>query len=188
MAIIDFTEAKCRQCYRCVRSCRVGAIAFRHNHAFVMPNRCILCGECVQNCPQSAKHMTSELEDVKQMIASGERVVLSLSPTYIGIFGYRRHRKMLAALKKLGFADVRNSAEGAALATEEYVRLLSSGTMNNIITTACPAIINLIEIHYPDLIPYVAPVMIPSGIHAKMIRDEYEDDVKVVFAGPCVAE
>lgn len=188
MAIIDFTEAKCRQCYRCVRSCRVGAIAFRHNHAFVMPNRCILCGECVQNCPQSAKHMTSELEDVKQMIASGERVVLSLSPTYIGIFGYRRHRKVLAALKKLGFADVRNSAEGAALATEEYVRLLSSGTMNNIITTACPAIINLIEIHYPDLIPYVAPVMIPSGIHAKMIRDEYEDDVKVVFAGPCVAE
>ncbi|MCR5370595.1 MAG: 4Fe-4S binding protein [Clostridium sp.] len=188
MAIIDFKEAKCRQCYRCVRSCQVGAIAFRGDHAFVMPNRCILCGECVQNCPQSAKRMSSELEEVRQMLASGEKVVLSLSPAYIGIFGYRRHRKVLTALKKLGFAEVRNSAEGAALATEEYVRLLAAGEMKNIITTACPAIINLIEIHYPDLIPYVAPVMIPSGIHVKLLQDEYEGDVKVVFAGPCIAE
>lgn len=188
MAIIDFKEAKCRQCCRCVRSCRVGAIAFRREHAFVMPNRCILCGECVQNCPQSAKRMASELEDVKAMIAAGERVVLSLSPAYIGVFGYKRHLKVLTALGKLGFAEVRNSAEGAVLATEEYVKVLKTGTMDNIITTACPAIINLIEIHYPDLIPYVAPVMIPSGIHAKIIRDEYEDDVKVVFAGPCIAE
>ena len=95
---------------------------------------------------------------------------------------------MKAALKKLGFADVRDSAEAAALATGEYVKLLEQGEMENIITSACPSIVDLIEIHYPELIPYMAPVLLPSGIHTRMLKASYGEEAKVVFAGPCIAE
>ncbi|MFQ9208114.1 MAG: 4Fe-4S dicluster domain-containing protein [Clostridium fessum] len=44
----------CKHCYKCVRGCEVKSIMIRDGHAYIMPNRCILCGQCLLNCPQSA--------------------------------------------------------------------------------------------------------------------------------------
>lgn len=188
MPIIDFKAAMCKHCYKCVRGCEVKSIMIRDGHAYILPNRCILCGQCLQICPQSAKKMSSELEKVKGFIGGNIPVVLSLSSSYIGLFHYKKRGQVKAALKKLGFADVRDTAEGAAFVTEEYVKLLEQGQMKNIITSACPSIVDLIEIHYPELIDYLAPVFMPSGVHARMLKKEYGAPVKIVFAGPCIAE
>ncbi|MEG0813774.1 MAG: [Fe-Fe] hydrogenase large subunit C-terminal domain-containing protein [Clostridium sp.] len=188
MPIIDFKAAMCKHCYKCVRGCEVKSIMIRDGHAYIMPNRCILCGQCLQICPQSAKRLSSELDKVKEFIKDKVPTVLSLSSSYIGLFHYKSRGQVKAALKKLGFTDVRDSAEGAALVTEEYVKLLEQGTMKNIITTACPSIVDLIEIHYPELIDYMAPVLTPSGVHARMIKKEYGEKTRIVFAGPCIAE
>ncbi len=188
MPIIDFKAAKCKHCYKCVRGCEVKSIMIRDGHAYIMPNRCILCGQCLLNCPQSAKTVQSGLERVKDLMAQGMKVVASLSSSYIGVLPYKERGQVKTALKKLGFAEVRDVAEGAALATEEYVKLLEEGRMKNIITTACPSIMDLMEIHYPELLEYVAPVIRPSGIHTAMLKAELGEDTKVVFIGPCVAE
>ena len=55
--------------------------------------------------------------------------------------------------------------------------------MENIITSLCPSINDLIEIYYPQLIPYVAQVDPPSIAHAKLIKAE-DPDARVVFIGP----
>ncbi|WP_194610500.1 [Fe-Fe] hydrogenase large subunit C-terminal domain-containing protein [Clostridium vitabionis] len=188
MPIIDFKEAKCRDCYRCVRSCEVKSIAFRNGRAFILPNRCILCGQCLVNCPQSAKRLSSELDKVKELVKSGRKIVLSVSPAYLGVFGVRHARQFITAMKMLGFAEVRDAAEGCAIASEHYVRLLNNGTMTNIISASCPSIISLIEMHYPQLIPYMAPIMRPAGIHVRMLKQEFGEETPVVYLGPCVAE
>lgn len=188
MPIIDFKAAMCKHCYKCVRGCEVKSIMIRDGHAYIMPNRCILCGQCLVNCPQSAKRVPSELEQVKEFIAAGKPVIASLSSSYIGVLPYRKRGQVKAAMKKLGFTEVRDVADGAALATREYVKLLEQGEMENIITTACPSIVNLIEIHYPELMKYLAPVLIPSGIHTRMLRQEFGEEAKVVVVGPCIAE
>lgn len=188
MPIIDFKAAMCKHCYKCVRGCEVKSIMIREGHAYIMPNRCILCGQCLQICPQSAKKLSSELDKVKGFLKEQVPTVLSLSSSYIGLFPYKKRGQVKAAFKKLGFKDVRDCAEGAAFVTEEYVKLLQQGTMKNIITTACPSIVDLIEIHYPELIQDLAPVLMPSGIHARMLKKEYGEGTRVVFAGPCIAE
>ena len=188
MPIIDFKATMCKHCYKCVRGCEVKSIMIRDGHAYIMPNRCILCGQCLLNCPQSAKRVPSELSKVKKLIESGAPVIASLSSSYMGVLPYKKRGQVKSALKKLGFANVCDAAEGAALATEEYVRLLEQGEMKNIITTACPSIVNLIEIHYPELIKYLAPVLIPSGIHTRMLHAEFGEAAKVVVIGPCIAE
>ena len=160
MPIIDFKATMCKHCYKCVRGCEVKSIMIRDGHAYIMPNRCILCGQCLLNCPQSAKRVPSELSKVKKLIESGAPVIASLSSSYMGVLPYKTRGQVKSALKKLGFTNVCDAAEGAALATEEYVRLLEQGEMKNIITTACPSIVNLIEIHYPELIKYLAPVVL----------------------------
>ena len=65
MAIIDFKATKCRHCYKCVRNCEVKAIMVKDGRAEIMPENCILCGRCLQICPQSAKTLVSDLERVR---------------------------------------------------------------------------------------------------------------------------
>ena len=96
--------------------------------------------------------------------------------------------QVVAALEKLGFAGVRETAEGAALVTREYGKLLREGKMENIITTCCPSVNDLIEKYYPSLTRWMAPVVSPMIAHGRLIRDIYGEDVKVVFLGPCIAK
>ena len=188
MAIIDFKATKCRHCYKCVRNCEVKAIMVKDGRAEIMPDNCILCGRCLQICPQSAKTLVSDLGMVKAMIEAGEKVVVSIAPSYMGLLKYHTIGQVRCALMRLGFNDVRETAEGAALVTAEYTRLLVEGTMENIISTCCPSVNALIEKYYPQLIPYLAPVVSPMIAHGRMIKQEMGADTKVVFLGPCIAK
>jgi len=188
MAIIDFKATKCRHCYKCVRNCEVKAIMVKDGRAEIMPDNCVLCGRCLQICPQSAKTLVSDLDIVKAMIARGEKVYVSIAPAYMGLLKYHTLGQVRAALLELGFADVRETSEGAALVTAEYARLLEEGTMENIITTCCPSANDLIEKYYPQLVSWMAPVVSPMIAHGMLLKKELGDDIKVVFLGPCIAK
>lgn len=187
-AIIDFKATKCRHCYKCVRNCEVKAIMVKDGRAEIMPENCVLCGRCLQICPQSAKTLISDLGKVKSFLVRGEKVVVSIAPAYMGLLKYRTIGQVRSALLKLGFADVRETSEGAALVTAEYARLLEEHKMENIITTCCPSVNDLIEKYYPQLISCMAPVVSPMIAHGKLLKDELGKDVKVVFLGPCIAK
>ena len=74
MPIIDFKATMCKHCYKCVRGCEVKSIMIRDGHAYIMPNRCILCGQCLLNCPQSAQRVPRELSKVKKLIERGAHI------------------------------------------------------------------------------------------------------------------
>lgn len=188
MAIIDFKATKCKHCYKCVRNCEVKAIMIKDERAEIMPDLCILCGKCMQVCPQSAKTLVSDLDIVKGYIANGIPTVVSIAPSYMGLLKYKTIGQVNAALRRLGFADVRETSEGAAIVTAEYAKLLEEGKMDNIITTCCPSVNDLIEIYYPQLIPYMAPVVSPMIAHGRMLKEELGHNTKVVFLGPCIAK
>ena len=185
--IIDFKATKCKHCYKCVRYCDVKAIQVKDEQAQIMPDKCILCGHCLKVCPQSAKTLNSDLSLVQAMVRRGEKVIVSIAPSYMGLLTYKTIGQVKNALKRLGFYDVRETSEGAAVVTEEYSRLLAEGTMENIITTCCPSVNSLIEIYYPQLVPYMAPVVSPMIAHGMIIKKQHPD-AKVVFLGPCIAK
>ncbi|GLC79487.1 [Fe-Fe] hydrogenase large subunit C-terminal domain-containing protein [Lacrimispora brassicae] len=188
MGIIDFKATKCKHCYKCIRNCEVKAVMIKDERAEIMPDKCVLCGKCMQVCPQSAKTLISDLELVRGYIDAGIPTVISLAPSYMGLLSYKSIGQVNGALRKLGFADVRETSEGAAVVTAEYARLLMEGEMENIITTCCPSVNDLIEIYYPQLIPHMAPVVSPMIAHGKMLKEELGREVKVVFLGPCIAK
>ncbi|MDF2610320.1 MAG: putative sensor protein [Lachnospiraceae bacterium] len=188
MTVISFKEAKCKNCYKCVRTCHVKAIMVKDSQAQIMDDNCILCGKCLDTCPQNAKTLNSDLNKVKRYLQAGIPTIISIAPSYLGVFKYKTPGQVISALLKLGFTGVRETAEGAAYVTREYQKLLTAGKMENIITTCCPSVNDLIEIYYPSITKYMAPVVSPMIAHGKLIRKQLGNDVKIVFLGPCIAK
>lgn len=188
MRVIDFKDAKCRHCYKCVRHCDVKAIMVRDEQARIMVDHCIYCGHCLEVCPQNAKTFNSDLERVKGYLRQGLRTVISLAPSYAGVLHFDRPGQVVDALQRLGFDEVRETAEGAAMVTREYKRIIRENQMPNIITTCCPSVNDLIEKYYPECVGLMAPVVSPMIAHGRYIKKIYGSDVKVVFLGPCIAK
>lgn len=188
MSTIQFKEANCKNCYKCIRNCPVKAISFKNEQAQIMEENCILCGNCLKVCPQNAKRVVDDVDKVKEYIEKNEKVYASLAPSFVSGFGMKDARCMYTALKKLGFSYVEETAIGAARVSLEYEKFIKQKKMRNIITTACPVIVSLVEKYYPELIDELAPAVSPMIAHAKMMREMYGSKIKIVFIGPCVAK
>ncbi|MDO4272284.1 MAG: [Fe-Fe] hydrogenase large subunit C-terminal domain-containing protein [Eubacteriales bacterium] len=188
MKVIDFRDASCKHCYKCVRNCSVKAISVRNAQAHIITEQCIHCGRCLEVCPQNAKTFSSDMDKVKNYLRQGEKVVISIAPSYLGVLEYKKPGQVVDALLRLGFFEVRETSEGAAYVTREYQRLLSEGKMKNIITTCCPSVNDLVEKYYPSLTSQMAPVVSPMIVHGRLIKKIYGSSVKVVFLGPCIAK
>ena len=184
---LEFRNARCKDCYKCLRECPVKAIDVKGHRAEIIEDRCILCGHCTQACPQNAKVVHSEINEVRRLLAGTDKVVASVAPSFISSFGLSDFGVMKLALAKLGFADAEETAVGAQAVTKEYARLLKSGDFRNFITSACPAVCRMIQEYYPTTLKYLAPVDSPMVAHAKLIKKQ-NPDVRIVFIGPCIAK
>lgn len=187
MDILQFKEANCKNCYKCLRECSVKAIAFRNGQAEILKEDCLLCGHCMTVCPQNAKVARNDVGKIKKQMQSGKKVIASVAPSFIAAFDTPDFLSFEAALQKLGFAAASETAEGAAIVAGEYRKLLHSGRYKNLITSCCPTVIKLIEKYYPETLPYLAPVLSPMAVNAKMIKEKY-GDVYIVFIGPCLCK
>ncbi len=187
MNILELKESNCQNCYKCIRGCHIKAIEFKNNHANVIGTECILCGECIINCPQDAKYINGQLPRVQELVRSGRKVYATIAPSWSGYFASRDFEKLSGALKTLGFAGVEETAIGASEVSGAYSRLVEEGKMDNIIMTACSSVTMLIQRHFPKLIPYLAPVLSPMMAHAKLMKETY-GDIDVVFIGPCFSK
>jgi hypothetical protein len=56
------------------------------------------------------------------------------------------------------------------------------------ISSDCPAIVNYITHYHPDLVKFLAPVISPMEASARIARMEFGNDIKIIFAGPCIAK
>ncbi len=188
MGIIQLKEANCKNCYKCIRECPVKAISFKEEQACVMEKECILCGNCILACPQNAKEVVSDLDKVKGFIKRKDKVYVTLAPSYTSFFEGVNFGTISNSLKKLGVMHVEETAVGASKVSAAYEKLLIEEQMKNIITTACPSAVLLIEKYYPDLINLMAPVVSPMMAHAKTLREVFGNRIKIVFIGPCISK
>lgn len=184
---LEFRNARCKDCYKCLRECPVKAIDFNGHQAQIIEDRCILCGHCTLACPQNAKIVHSELDEVKRLLESNETVIASVAPSFISSFGLNDFAVMKLALAKLGFHDAEETSVGAQAVTKEYARLLKTGEFTNFITSACPAACRMIQEYYPKALKFLAPVDSPMVAHAKMLKKQHPE-AKIVFIGPCIAK
>ncbi len=185
-------EAVCQDCYRCLRECPVKAITVRNGMAAVELDRCIFCGTCIGVCPAQAKTVRDDLGIVKVLLAKKKQVVASIAPSHAVAFPYGKN-VVSAAIRRLGFSAVSETALGAHIVSENIAHWLRSSYKNKtlpnlVISTACTAIVMLIRKHYPHLVPYLSQICSPVAAHSRYIKQKYGSDTGIVFFGPCPAK
>ena len=184
---LTLKKSNCKNCYKCIRHCPVKSIRFSGNQPHVMEDDCVLCGSCVVVCPQNAKQIVDETEKVKILIQSGDPVYVSLAPSFAANYEGIGIRGMEAALKKLGFAGVEETALGATVVKREYERLLREEQRDIVISSCCHSVNLLIEKYFPEILPFLADVQSPMQAHCAAIKRAHPN-AKTVFIGPCVAK
>ena len=184
---LTLKKSNCKSCFRCVRKCPVKAIRFSGNQAHIIGNECILCGNCVVQCPQNAKEIADGIEKVRVLLQSGDPVVVSLAPSFVANYDGIGIGSMRSALKKLGFFDVEETAVGATIVKREYERMIEEEGRDIIITSCCHSVNLLIQKRFPLCLEYLADVMSPMQAHCSDIKKRIPG-AKTVFVGPCVAK
>src|SRR5512133_1458483 len=184
-----FTEKReCQDCYKCVRNCPVKAIKVQGGYASVIAELCIVCGKCVEVCPNGAKRVRDDLPAVRQLIAMRERVVVSLAPSFVTEFPEWRAGQLIGALKKLGFADISETALGAQQVSAQAAAMLTTAPDGVLFSSACPTIVAWLQRHRPADSAYLTGLLSPLLTHCRMLRQHFGPEIGIVFVGPCIAK
>ncbi|WP_429083725.1 sigma 54-interacting transcriptional regulator [Brassicibacter mesophilus] len=187
--IISVSLNKCKQCYACVRSCPVKAIKINNGQAEIISSRCINCGKCTTSCPQSAKIVINYKQKTLDMLKSKSEVIACLAPSFIASFHEISYKKVVGALKKMGFSQVWETAVGAEVLSFQIDNYIKQNKSELYISSPCPSFVTTIEKHYPELIKHLLPFVSPMIATGRIIRDKFPNkDIKIVFIGPCISK
>jgi len=191
---VTLDEEKCRGCTNCIKRCPTEAIRVRKSKARIIDERCIDCGECIRVCPYHAKKAIS---DTLEIVNSFKYRIAIPAPSLYGQFKsvYSRNR-ILAALKEVGFDQVFEVAKGAEIVTEATKRVLGKkGLKKPLISSACPAVVRLIQVRFPNLIDNILKLESPMEVTAEIAKrraakalNMNTDDIGVFFITPCAAK
>ena len=219
---------KCIYCRRCEMMCNevqtVGALGAvnRGFSSVVMPafdqslqdSECTFCGQCVAVCPVGA---LTELDHTNRLIKDladpDKTVIVQTAPAVRAALGEEFALpagtsvtgKMVAALRKLGFAKVFDTDFAADLTImEEGTELLGRlGAFLNgdksvklpIITSCCPGWVNFFEKQFPDLLDRPSSARSPQQMFGSIAKTYWaekmgikRENLIVVSVMPCLAK
>ena len=182
---IKLKSQSCKDCYKCIRHCRMNAIRFSGNLAYNVENLCVLCGHCYIHCPQNAKVIVSDVEKVKLLLRS-EKVVALISPTYLAYFN-TTYSAFKEACKKIGFTTIEEETLGYEIVMKEYEKILKKGDKKFYISSQCHSVNLMIQKYHSKLLPNLMDIVSPMVATAMDIKKRFPD-YKVVYVGPCIAK
>ena len=217
-------ESKCIKCMRCIQVCdkiqglniwdlagtgsRV-TVNVSHNRK-ILDADCAFCGQCITHCPTAALRERDDTEPVLDILADPSlTTVVQVAPAVrvawaeaVGLEpGPAATRKMVAALKRLGFRYVFDTNFTADLTImEEGSEFVERFTHREeypwpMFTSCCPGWVRFVKSNYPEFTANLSTAKSPqqmfgavakSCFAGKMGLDPHK--VRVVSIMPCVAK
>ena len=188
---VRLDESLCKGCINCIKRCPTEAIRVRGGKASINNKFCIDCGECIRVCPHHAKLATYDKLDVMKKYKY--TVALPAPSLYSQFNNLDDVNIVLNALVRMGFDDVFEVSAAAELVSEATRQYISEHEEQlPLISTACPSVVRLIRVRFPNLIPHLLPINPPVEVAAVLaVRKAMEDtglpreEIGIMFISPC---
>ena len=185
---------KCKGCTNCLKRCPTEAIRIRNNRATIIRECCIDCGECVRVCPHRAKIAVTDPLSV--MNDFEYKIALPAPALYVQFPQVHHAEKVIAALYKIGFDEVFEVARAAEVISYAISRtLINEDRPRPVISSACPAVVRLIQQKYPSLLDNVIDIISPMEAAARIAKEEFAkkhnvpmEKIGAFFISPCAAK
>ncbi len=191
---VRLKEDLCMGCINCIKRCPTQAIRVRNEKAVITKEFCIDCGECIRICPHHAKVATYDSPEIMKQF---EYTVALPAPSLYGQFNHLEDINIvLTALKKMGFDDVYEVSGAAELVSEMSRKYVGEHKEKwPIISTACPSVVRLIQVRFPNLIEHLLPICAPVDLAASTAKDKAmektglpREKIGIIFISPCPAK
>ena len=191
---VRLDKDKCRGCTNCIKRCPTQAIRVREGRAHIIDERCIDCGECIRVCPHHAKYAARD--SLEQINKFKYKIALPAPALYGQFNNLDDINIILNALPQLGFDavfEVSKAAELVSEATRLYIEIQPH--VKPIISSACPAVVRLIRVCFPELIDNICLVNAPVEEAGRLARIKAvqktglaPEEIGVFFISPCPAK
>lgn len=187
-----YTSSDCIGCNKCVRICTsFGASMSKsgpnNSSIQINPNRCIVCGACIDVCAHNARRYRDDTKAFLQDLRAGERISVLVAPSFAAKHP-NNYKKIFATLKRMGVRQIIPVSLGADICTWAYIKTMRAGDNKAAISTSCPVVVSYIEHWAPSLIDYLLPVLSPLMCLARYCREKLGIEDKLAFIGPCIAK
>lgn len=152
---VEIVSERCCACNQCLRACPTGAIRLFHARPQILDYLCIDCTACIAACPNGVFRIANVVDRLEPR---PDAVLVVSSPLFVQYGAHVSAQQVLDELAKLGHCEV-VIATGWEDALRQAVISEARGQdlPHPVISPACPAIVNLIEMRFPSLIPHLAP-------------------------------
>ena len=181
----------CNGCINCIKRCPTQAIRVRKGRAVITSQYCIDCGECIRICNHHAKRSHYDCPDI---LGNYKYTVALPAPSLYSQFNNLDDINIvLTALIHMGFSDVYEVAAAAEIVSEASRKYIEEHQDQwPIISTACPSVVRLIRVRFPNLIDHLLPINPPVEVAARLARKYAmqktglsSEDIGIIFISPC---
>ncbi len=191
---VRLDKDKCRGCTNCIKHCPTQAIRVREGRAHIIKERCIDCGECIRVCPHHAKYAARD--SLEQLDKFKYNIALPAPALYGQFNNLDDINIILNALPSLGFDSVFEVSKAAELVSEATRLYLETQPHTKpVISSACPAVVRLIRVCFPELIDNICLVNAPVEEAGRLARLKAvqktglkPEEIGVFFISPCPAK
>jgi iron only hydrogenase large subunit-like protein len=188
--VVAIDETKCINCYACIAACPAKyCVDGSKEKLQINPNQCIGCGNCIAACSHDARHPIDDYPRFMEAVGRKEKMVAVVAPAIASVFP-EKFLNVNGYLKSLGIEAVFDVSFGAELTVVTYLDYIKKNNPRMVIAQPCPAIVDYIQIYYPQLIPFLAPADSPMLHTIKMVQEFYPQykNHKVAVISPCIAK